>query len=154
MTLSPKPLRQPVGVLLVTLQFGLLLWLIALAASQGRFAWGSLALAAGSAAVGGWTLLHNRPGNFNIRPAPKAHGVLVTSGPYRYVRHPMYTAVLLGAAALAWLAGPWLAWALWVALVLVLLVKASLEEQWLREHHSPYPAYCSSCRHRFLPGII
>lgn len=153
--ISPPPhLRQHVGIVLVALQFGLLLCLLVLAGFQGRFAWGGLVLAALSAVVGGWTLLHNRPGNFNIRPAPKTHGVLVTDGPYRYVRHPMYTAVLLAAAALAWLIGLWLAWVLWLALVLVLLVKASLEEQWLREHHAPYPAYCSRCRHRFLPWVI
>ena len=37
-------------------------------------------------------------GNFNIVPAPVPGGKLVTRGPYRLIRHPMYSSLLL----LAW----------------------------------------------------
>ena len=60
-----------------------------------------------SALLGVWTLAWNRPGNFNIRPEPKAGGQLVTGGPYRLMRHPMYTAVLLFAVPASPLAQPW-----------------------------------------------
>ncbi|WP_349678404.1 methyltransferase family protein [Polaromonas sp. UBA4122] len=46
-------------------------------------------------------------------PNPKAEGRLVTTGPYRWIRHPMYTSFLFGALALAWTEGhlpAWLAW--------------------------------------------
>jgi protein-S-isoprenylcysteine O-methyltransferase Ste14 len=156
--MSPLPfaLRQRIGWLLVLLQFGLLLWLGVLAvepAWRGDIAWTSQLLAAGSAALGGWTLLHNRLGNFNIHPAPKAEGVLVTAGPYRLMRHPMYTSVLLGAAALANVPELWTGWLLWAALAWVLLLKSSLEEQWLRTHHAGYSAYCKACK-RFVPWVF
>lgn len=80
--------------LLVALQFALLFVLAALAASNvlhGDIPSAAFMLALASVALATWTMAHNRLGNFNIRPAPKAHGLLVTTGPYRWIRHPMYT---------------------------------------------------------------
>lgn len=150
-----KERRRLSGAVLVLLQFGLLLWLGKLAAPQvmqGSVVlpcWGLLGLAVG---LGGWTLLHNRLGNFNIHPEPKASGVLVTSGPYRLMRHPMYTTVLLVAAALACEAANALAWLAWVALFGVLLAKAVMEERWLRECHRSYASYCQRSK-RFIPWL-
>jgi len=157
-TMPPLPpaLRQRTGSLLVLLQFGLLLWLglrAMPALLRGELPWVSSWLLLASAALGGWTLLHNRLGNFNIHPAPRAGGVLVTTGPYRLLRHPMYSSVLLAGAALANLPAPWASWLLWAALALVLWLKALLEEQWLRRHYSGYPAYCRSCK-RFVPWVF
>jgi protein-S-isoprenylcysteine O-methyltransferase Ste14 len=148
--------RQFVGNLLVALQFGVLLLLAVLAAPrvwQGHLPLMSLTLAGLSVLLGVWTLAYNRLGNFNIHPAPKASGELVTGGPYRLIRHPMYSAVLLAAAAMAWLVTPWLGVLAWAALVLVLFTKANLEEHWLREHHPGYAAYCQQCK-RFVPWLL
>ncbi len=42
-----------------------------------------------------YTLWHNRFGNFGIYPEVKEGAKLITSGPYRFIRHPMYTSLLL-----------------------------------------------------------
>ena len=148
--------RHLTGSLLVALQFGLLLLLAVLAAprvAQGNLPLMSLALAALAVLLGVWTLAYNRLGNFNIHPAPKAAGHLVTGGPYRLVRHPMYSAVLLGAGAMAWLVQPLTGALAWCALLLVLLVKAHMEERWLREQHAGYAAYCLQSK-RFVPWLF
>jgi protein-S-isoprenylcysteine O-methyltransferase Ste14 len=143
------------GNLLVILQMGLLLLLAAAAATAARAAqvpapaW---VLAAAALALAAWTLAHNRIGNFNIRPLPKAGGRLITSGPYRWIRHPMYSTVLLGAAALAWVAPAW-AWLAWAALAGVLWVKSSLEERALVQLHPAYAAYRRRTR-RLLPWLL
>lgn len=80
-------------------------------------------------------------------------GVLVMSGPYQLIRHPMYTSVLLGGAALALLSEPLLAWCVWALLVGVLIVKASLEESWMLEQHPNYGVYIQRSK-RFLPWLL
>ncbi len=156
MALLSTSQRHQAGSWLVFLQFSLLLALSVMAwpsLYQGTGSWVCLALAAAAVVWGGWTLLHNRLGNFNIRPTPKTNGTLVTSGPYRLVRHPMYTAVLLGASALACLAAPLPASLAWAALAGVLWIKAGLEEQWMRETHPAYADYCNQNK-RFVPWLF
>jgi protein-S-isoprenylcysteine O-methyltransferase Ste14 len=150
------PSRQQLGLLLVALQFGLMFMqgalalpnALALAVPAGAWACAGLSLA-----LAVWALAANRIGNFNIRPMPKPGGQLITHGPYRWIRHPMYTSFLLGALALAWTAGTPLAWLTWGALLLVLIVKSVLEERWMCEQHSTYEAYRLQTR-RFLPWLF
>lgn len=156
---TPAPGRDTrgrrIGQLLVALQLLLIaaLGLAAAPAFLGRHAGGiawALAIAAGG--LGLWALRCNRPGNFNIHPAPRVGGRLVQQGPYRWVRHPMYSAVLLGAAACAAAVGAWWAWGGFAALAGVLGAKAALEERWLLVHHAGYAAYRAHTA-RFLPGV-
>jgi protein-S-isoprenylcysteine O-methyltransferase Ste14 len=148
--------RAWVGGLLVALQMGLLALLAMragpafLAGPVPAVAW---ALAAGGVALGAWALTCNRPGNFNVRPIPREGGRLVQEGPYRWIRHPMYTALILCGVAAAWTRGSAWDWIAVVALAAVLVVKAALEERWMLRAHPGYAAYRARTR-RFLPGIV
>jgi len=142
------------GRLLVSLQFGLL-------AFMGWRAWVALpildsaaaALLTGSAGMANWTLAVNRPGNFNIRPTPRSGGALVTSGPYRWIRHPMYTSVLLGAAGAAVMSHQFLDVLLWLALLVVLAAKAAIEERALMVRFPSYQDYKTQTT-RFVPWLV
>ncbi len=143
------------GSLLVAAQFGTLGTLLLLAAPSlvqavQLLAWLAIGL---SGIVGLWALLANRPGNFNIRPTPHARGKLVAHGPYRWIRHPMYTAVSLLGLACALALGSVLAWLLWLVLCMVLLTKAVLEERWMTTMHPTYAHYQARTR-RFIPFIL
>ena len=147
--------RLWLGSGLVLLQFGLLIVLALLAWPVVEnwaippVAW---AAAAGAVLLIGWTFRANRPGNFNIHPRPRMGGTLVTNGPYAWIRHPMYTAFLLGAWALAWTAGNDEAWLTWWALSLVLWAKSTLEERWMLAQHPGYAHYREQTK-RFVPWI-
>jgi protein-S-isoprenylcysteine O-methyltransferase Ste14 len=142
------------GRLLVMLQFGLL-------ALMGWRAWVSptpfdipfVSLLAGSALLALWALAANRPGNFNIRPTPRRGGTLVTSGPYRWIRHPMYTSVLMAAAAAALKSHQPLDVLLWLALLAVLLAKAGIEERALMLLFQDYRDYKARTT-RFIPWLV
>jgi protein-S-isoprenylcysteine O-methyltransferase Ste14 len=113
----------------------------------------TLLLGCACVALAAWTLLHNRLGNFNIRPLPKTGGRLVTSGPYQWIRHPMYTTVLLGGGALALVPSPALGGAVWATLALVLWVKSIVEERWLSERYATYRDYAAASK-RFVPLVF
>jgi len=136
---------------IVALQLSLI---AAIVLPVGTAGWGmaGTAFVGAGIAVGAWALTANRPGNFNIRPEPKPGGRLATGGPYRYVRHPMYLAVVL--AMLGFCLGygtPW-RWAALAALGIVLAVKVGIEEQAMAARHPGYAEYARS-RKRIVPFV-
>lgn len=149
-------LAHHLGTTLVALQFALLLLLAGLALPAllaGRVPVGAWVFALLGVLLGLWALSSNRLGNFNIRPAPRAGGTLVQQGPYRWIRHPMYTAVIAVGVACAWASGHALAWLALCALAAVLVVKAVFEERWMVQAHPGYAAYRQRTR-RFLPWLF
>jgi protein-S-isoprenylcysteine O-methyltransferase Ste14 len=139
------------SIVLVVLQLFLMV-AIALPLDARRWSATASVLVAAGIALGAWALTANRPGNFNVRPEPKSGGRLVTGGPYRHVRHPMYLAVLL--AMLGFCAGyatPW-RWAAFAALALVLAAKIRVEEKAMAERHPGYADYARVTR-RIVPYI-
>src|SRR6516225_3945729 len=86
---------------------------------------------------------------FGVRPALRD---LVTSGPYRFVRHPMYLSYILGDIGYnlqEWNFGT-------ILLVLVgwvsLGYRIHAEEQILSQH-AKWPAYIALVRYRLFPGL-
>ncbi len=133
----------------VLAQFALVALMLAWPA-HWRWSAPALLAAACGAALGVWVLAWNRPGNFNIRPEPKAQARLVLEGPYRRMRHPMYSALLLlmaGVLAASPDAPRVLAW---LALLLVLHGKAALEERLLLQRWPQYADYRARTW-RFIP---
>lgn len=107
---------------------------------------------AAGAALALWAVSANRLGNWNIHPQPKAGGYLATGGPYAYVRHPMYLAVLLIAAGCCiGYATPW-RWAAFVALAVVLDRKTRIEEAALAAMHPGYAEYARTTK-RLVPYV-
>lgn len=137
--------------LLVALQFSLMGLVLARAwpfAPGIAFA----GLLAAGIAVGLWALAANRPGNFNIRPEPKEGGRLVTHGPYRWIRHPMYLAVLLVTGAFAW-GGDAGQVVLLALLAGVLAAKARREERGLSALYPEWDAYRARTA-AIIPGVF
>ena len=111
-----------------------------------------LALALAGVALGAWAIVAQRFINFNITPDVKVEGFLVQSGPYRWIRHPMYASLLL--IGLAWVANSfsWLRLALLLILVVDLVVKLTYEERLLTAHYPAYAAYAQQTK-RLIPFI-
>ena len=90
--------------------------------------------------------------NRTPHPHPRETGELVRHGVYSWIRHPLYTSLLLvmGGWALAW--GSAIAAVIWVLLLVLLDQKARREERYLRARFPGYDAYSKSVR-RFVPGV-
>ena len=78
---------------------------------------------------------------------------VVTTGPYRFVRHPSYAGALLATVALPIMLGA--LWALIPGLLLVaaLVVRTGLEDRMLLDGLAGYQRYARQTRFRLLPGL-
>jgi protein-S-isoprenylcysteine O-methyltransferase Ste14 len=78
---------------------------------------------------------------------------VVSTGPYRLVRHPMYSGALLVMLATPVALGSW--WALALVPPLAGLVVARLldEERFLTKHLAGYSDYGRATRYRLVPGV-
>jgi protein-S-isoprenylcysteine O-methyltransferase Ste14 len=86
-------------------------------------------------------------------PAPVAEGRLVEMGPYRFVRHPMYSSVILVTTGVGIVAlRPW-ALLISLAFVVFFAAKVGREEELLMEAYPAYREYRSRVPHRLLPWI-
>ena len=85
-------------------------------------------------------------------PIPRDSGELATTGLYRFVRHPIYSALFLASIGLA-LRGASLGHVLvLVALVVLISFKARAEEAMLFKKFEGYGQYASRVG-RFIPGV-
>ena len=103
--------------------------------------------------LGFWCLFHNRPGKFNIRPEVHPRAVLVTSGPYHLIRHPMYTAVSLFCLGMVLIHQTHISLSGLLLLVPVLWIKALKEESFLMAHFPDYAKQMCSVK-RFIPYLL
>lgn len=101
-------------------------------------------------ALGGIACLPFLGRSFSIVPGRRR---IVSTGPYRFVRHPLYlcNALILTGYVLVWYS----AWSLGVAAASLasLLLLAALEERTLRVGGPEYEEYCRRVPYRYFPGI-
>lgn len=83
-------------------------------------------------------------------PIPKEDGELSMSGLYRYVRHPMYTSVLLVACGIALHSGSGFKYLLAICLYVLFHLKSVYEERYLRLKYPEYAEYSAQIP-RFIP---
>lgn len=147
-TNNPR-VRFWVGNFLVMAQFGLLLMLAVLAKSPEMVL--SWLLHVTGVGLGGWSVWSMRSSRLVVVPRVVSGAVLITTGPYRWIRHPMYLAVLLVGLGLGF-EGAVVNWFVFIALAVVLGLKIWLEEQDLNRKLKGYGQYARDTA-RLIPGI-
>lgn len=103
--------------------------------------------------LGVWTLMANHIGKFNIVPEVKQGATLVTTGPYAFIRHPMYSALLLIVCGVTAITGTLLNLLGLCMVVAALWQKSRLEEAFLRVVFEKYPEYTRKTK-RFIPWVF
>jgi protein-S-isoprenylcysteine O-methyltransferase Ste14 len=90
--------------------------------------------------LGIWAIVSFRQ-KITPNPKPLRHSFLVTGGPYKYMRHPMYSALILASIGLT-LVYPTITRLIALAvLIFVLLSKMKIEEYLLAKRYSHYARY-------------
>jgi protein-S-isoprenylcysteine O-methyltransferase Ste14 len=99
-----------------------------------------------------YALLVNRFFSFIVRIQTERGHQVVSSGPYRWMRHPVYAgALLIYLATPVFLDSRW-AFPPAAFLLVVLAVRTALEDSVLKDELSGYREYAGQVRYRLLPG--
>ncbi|CAB5502654.1 hypothetical protein AZO1586I_995 [Bathymodiolus thermophilus thioautotrophic gill symbiont] len=91
--------------------------------------------------IGLMAVINMKPRNLNIVPTLKNQHQLVINGIYRYIRHPMYTSILLLCIAFTLSNAHYLAQGIMLVLVVDLILKSNLEEKLLIQRFDTYQDY-------------
>jgi protein-S-isoprenylcysteine O-methyltransferase Ste14 len=78
---------------------------------------------------------------------------VVSSGPYRYVRHPMYASMFVFFPATALLLGSWWGLLLCAVLLGLLVWRIPLEERMLENGLAGYDEYEGRVKYRLIPHV-
>jgi protein-S-isoprenylcysteine O-methyltransferase Ste14 len=78
---------------------------------------------------------------------------IVTAGPYRVVRHPMYTGGALYLLGMPLVLGSWCGLALVPLLIAGLAARVGIEERMLRGEFPDYADYAARVRYRLVPYV-
>ena len=139
-----------------------LLGTLVLAGLDARFAWSSVPLWAKILGGIGFiislllafsAMLANTFLSTFVRIQDDRGHTTVSSGPYRFVRHPMYAGSLFMFWGIPLLLGSW--WALIASglNMIVLVVRTALEDRMLQAELPGYQEYAQKFRYRLFPGI-
>jgi len=139
-------------------------WILAIVAGLDcvRYGWSSLSwlsfvagagLIGVSTGIGTWAMLENEHFEKFVRIQTDRDHRVVTTGPYRVVRHPGYLAGIFGALAAPLLLGS--AWSFFPACLIVVLFvwRTSREDRTLREELGGYAQYTEKTPHRLVPYV-
>lgn len=134
--------------------------LLVVAGLDRRFGWSSVppvVVAAAAVTLAAGTLIIF----FTFRENSHASSVIevdngqpvVTTGPYRFVRHPMYSGALLGIVATPLTLGSFWAELLVPPAFALFVVRLLAEERYLAERLPGYVEYLKKTRARLVPGV-
>jgi protein-S-isoprenylcysteine O-methyltransferase Ste14 len=98
-----------------------------------------------------WVIDVNRFASRTIRVEPGQK--VISAGPYRWVRHPMYFGALVMWLAVAPALGSYVALPFFALLVPVIVYRLLNEEKLLRQELPGYDAYCRKTRFRLVPYV-
>jgi len=140
----------------------LLVTLVLAGLDVGRFRWSHVPMAVqvlgltGIILTGGlifWTIRTNAYLGRMVRIQQDRGHQVVTGGPYRYVRHPMYVGIILLFPCMALFLGSW--WALVPAVLIgaLMVIRTALEDDTLQAELTGYAEYAQRVRYRLLPGL-
>ena len=149
-------------VFFVVLQVFFLAWLVLMPLDAVRFRWSQVP--AWLQVVGAILLLvsfylffltfrENPYPSPAVRVQTERGQTVITTGPYQYVRHPLYAAVIPFAAGTALLLGSWYGLLMGLIFIVGLAFRAVQEEGVLQAELPGYAEYMAQVKYRFIPHV-
>jgi protein-S-isoprenylcysteine O-methyltransferase Ste14 len=103
--------------------------------------------------VGTWAMAVNRYYSAVVRIQKDRGQIVVSDGPYRFVRHPSYATGIVASLMIPILLGS--LWALIPTILVAIgtIIRTGLEDKTLLEELDGYREYAGQTRYRLLPGV-
>ena len=146
---------------MLTFMAALLIWLVAIGLDRRAHASDvplvlqvlGLAMYLLSTAFIMWVFRENSFAAPVVKVQAERHHRVVSSGPYAFVRHPMYSGIMLFFVGVPLLLGSW--WGAAIAPVFAVLfgIRARIEERALVDGLPGYADYAARVRYRLVPGL-
>ena len=140
----------------------LLFWLVLMPLDAARFHWSRMPVALKapgallviiSLYISFLTMRENPYSSAVVRVQKERAQTVISTGPYRYARHPMYTSAFLFFLGTALLLGSWYGVLCLPVFIGLFAVRAVLEERLLREELEGYDEYMARVKYRFFPHV-
>jgi protein-S-isoprenylcysteine O-methyltransferase Ste14 len=154
---------KPWDKTLMTIYTVMLFVLFAVAGlDAGRFGWSVVPIALQvmgfatlilALAVTYWVMATNPFLATIVRIQDERGHYVVTTGPYRYVRHPMYAMIFWMYPGIVLGLGSWLALIPATVIVIVIVIRTALEDRMLQTELPGYIEYAQHTRYRLVPGV-
>ncbi len=100
-----------------------------------------------------WAMITNKFFSSVVRIQTDRGHYVVTDGPYKYVRHPGYSATIIVSFSIPLLLGS--LWALVPAVIgdIILVIRTVFEDNTLKKELHGYKEYASRVHYRLIPGV-
>jgi protein-S-isoprenylcysteine O-methyltransferase Ste14 len=103
--------------------------------------------------IGFWTLRENSFASTVVKIQQDRGQTVITTGPYRLVRHPLYAGALLYIAGTSLLLGSWWGLVAVPVLAVLLALRIRIEEETLRAGFAGYDDYARRVPYRLIPHV-
>ena len=100
-----------------------------------------------------WAMLENAYASNVVRIQEDRGHEVCTTGPYRFMRHPMYVGVIFALIFIPLSLGSYYALILSALGIILFILRTALEDKTLQEELPGYKDYAQKVRYRLFPGI-
>jgi protein-S-isoprenylcysteine O-methyltransferase Ste14 len=100
-----------------------------------------------------WAMVVNKYAETGVRIQQDRQHQVVSSGPYRYVRHPFYVSLIVVQLAYPVAVGSWLAYLPGLVTVALFVWRTAREDETLKRELEGYESYTRKTRYRLVPGV-
>ena len=118
-----------------------------------NYVWIGLFLAILSTILLNYTMISNKYFEPTVRIQKEKHHKVITSGPYRIIRHPGYLSGILFAISIPLLIGSLFSFIGVGMYIIIIIIRTWLEDNTLQKELEGYEEYTRQVRYRLLPGI-
>jgi len=100
-----------------------------------------------------WPILENEHFESTARIQKDRNQTVITTGPYRIIRHPGYTSIILWAISVPLIFGSILSGMVSLIIIAVIILRTYLEDTMLQKELSGYRTYCTQVKYRLIPFL-